>query len=180
MILQTLFVMVLAGLLVTTQPAGPGGVAPGVPRARQEACPPTPGQRTLDLVNAERERHGLPPLAADTVLARAARIHAEDMARGPFVSHTGSDGSDPSQRLDRVGYLWIWVGENIAAGQETADEMVPGWLRSPDHLANILSADAVSAGVAMARNPASEYVTYWVMVYAAADPPSAAVVRCHP
>jgi len=96
------------------------------------------------------------------------------------VSHTGSDGSDPSQRLDRVGYLWIWVGENIAAGQETADEVVPGWLRSPDHLANILSANAVSAGVAMARNPASEHVTFWVMVYAAADPPSAAVVRCHP
>lgn len=180
MIPQTLPLVVLAGFLGAAQPAGPGGAAPGVLRAHQEACPPTPGQRALDLVNAERARHGLPALSADTLLTRAAAIHAADMARGPFVSYTGSDGSDPSQRLDRVGYLWIWVGENIAAGQETAEEVVPGWLRSPNHLANILSADAVSAGVAMARNPATDYVTYWVMVYAAADPPSAAVVRCHP
>ena len=114
------------------------------------------------------------------MLARTARVHAEDMAGHGFVSHQGSDSSDPSQRLDRVGYLWIGVGENIAAGQETPEEVVPGWIRSQAHLANILSPDAVSAGVAMARSRGGEYGTYWVMVYAAADPPSAAVVTCHP
>jgi uncharacterized protein YkwD len=134
----------------------------------------------MDLVNEERARHGLPPLTADTLLVRAARRHAEDMAAHGFISHTGSDGSDPSQRLDSVGYLWIWVGENVAAGQETPDEVVPGWIRSPAHQANILSPDFVSAGVAVARNPAAEYVTYWAMVYAAADPPSTAVLPCHP
>jgi uncharacterized protein YkwD len=132
------------------------------------------------MVNAERAHRGLPALTADTVLARAARLHAEDMAEHGFVSHQGSDGSDPSQRLDRVGYSWTWVGENVAAGQESVDEVVAGWLRSPDHLANVASADAVSAGLAMARSSEGEFGTYWVMVYAAADPPSAAVVPCHP
>lgn len=146
----------------------------------QERCAPTAGQRTMDLVNAERARHGLAALTADTVLARAARIHAGDMARHGFVSHQGSDGSDPSQRLDRVGYPWIWVGENVAAGQETPDEVVPGWIRSQAHLANILSPEAVSAGVAVTRSSEGEFGTYWVMVYAAADPPSEAAVPCHP
>ena len=145
-----------------------------------DPCSPTAGQRSLDMVNEERRRHGLPALTADTMLARAARIHAEDMAGRQFVSHQGSDGSDPSQRLDRVGYPWIWVGENLAAGQEATDEVVFGWLRSRDHLANILSPEAVSAGLAMARSSEGEFGTYWVMVYAAADPASATVVPCHP
>lgn len=152
-----------------------GAVAPTA-----QPCSPTAGQRSLDMVNEERRRHDLPALTADTVLIRAARIHAEDMAGHRFVSHQGSDGSDPSQRLDRVGYAWIWVGENLAAGQESPDDVVAGWIRSEAHRANILSPDAVSAGLAMVRSSEGEYGTHWVMVYAAADPPSTAVVRCHP
>lgn len=173
---------VAACFVVAGAAPGPGAGSRGRATAppAQDSCPPTPGQRTLDLVNDERLRHGLPALTADTLLASAARLQAEDMAAHLFVSHQGSDGSDPSQRVDRVGYPWIWVGENVAAGQDTPEDVVPGWIRSEHHLANILSPDAVSAGVAVARNPAGEYVTYWVMVYAAADPPSAAIVRCHP
>ena len=156
------------------------GWSPGGTSAAQEPCPATPGQRTLDLVNEERRLLALPALEADTVLSRAARVHAEDMARRGTVSHQGSDGSDPSQRVTAVGYSWIWVGENIAAGQESPDEVVLGWLRSEGHRANILSPGAVSAGLAMARSSEGEFGTHWVMVYAAADPPSAAVVRCHP
>ncbi len=152
-----------------------GGVTPA-----QERCSPTAGGRTMDMVNAERARQDLAPLTADTMLIRAARIHAEDLARHQTVSHMGSDGSDPAQRLDRVGYPWIWVGENIAAGQESPDEVVLGWLRSQAHLANILSPEAVSAGLAMARSSEGEFGTYWVMVYAAADPASTVVMPCHP
>ena len=170
----------LAALAACTMVGAPAPPPTAAAATQGEPCAPTSGQRTLDLVNEERLRHGLPALTADTVLAKAARIHAVDMAEHGFVSHTGSDGSDPSQRLDRVGYPWIWVGENIAAGQETPDDVVPGWMRSEGHRANILSSDAVSAGVAMARSPSGEFGTYWVMVYAAADPPSAAVVPCHP
>jgi len=180
MIPQPVPALVLGALLAVAPTPHLPDQGPAWPQGRQEACSPTSGQRALDLVNAERARHGLPALTADTVLARAARVHAEDMARGSFVSHTGSDGSDPSQRVDGVGYPWIWVGENIAAGQEATDEVVLGWIRSRDHLANILSPDAVSAGLAMARSWEGEFGTYWVMVYAAADPPSAAVVACHP
>ncbi|MDP2957198.1 MAG: CAP domain-containing protein [Longimicrobiales bacterium] len=154
--------------------------SPGGTSAAQEHCPSTPGQRTLDLVNEERRLHALPALEADTMLSWAARLHAEDMARRGTVSHQGSDGSDPSQRVTAVGYSWIWVGENIAAGQSSPDEVVAGWRRSEAHRSNILGPDFTSAGVAHAESSVGEFGTYWVMVYAAADPPSAAVVRCHP
>ena len=143
-------------------------------------CPATPGRAVLDLVNAERARHSLPPLAPDTVLVRAARIHADDMARGDFVNHQGSDGSYAAERVEGVGYPWIWVGENIAAGQETPLEVVAGWIRSDGHRAVIHSPHAMSAGVALARSSAGAYGTYWVMVYAATDLPSPGVVECHP
>lgn len=145
----------------------------------QEACAPTSGQETLRLVNAHRADGGLAALTADTVLARVALLHAEDMAARERLGHDGSDGSDPAERVGRAGYAWIWVGENVAAGQETPEEVVSGWMRSPGHRSNILSEHAVSAGVAMARS-AGGYGTWWVMVYAAADPPSAAVTACHP
>jgi uncharacterized protein YkwD len=131
-------------------------------------------------VNEERRVHALPALTADTLLTMAARLQAEDMATHDFVNHQGSDGSDPSQRVTAVGYSWIWVGENIAAGQSSPDEVVAGWIRSEAHQANILGPDFTSAGVARAESSVGEWGTYWVMVYAAADPPSAAVVHCHP
>lgn len=146
----------------------------------QIACSPTAGQQALELVNRERARVGLQLVAADTLLTRAARIHAEDMAAHALLSDTGSDGSNPAQRLERVGYAWSWVGENVSAGEESVDEVVLGWLRSESHRANMLNPKATSAGLAMERFSEGEYGTRWVMVYAAADPPSATVVPCHP
>jgi uncharacterized protein YkwD len=143
-------------------------------------CPATPGQRTLDLVNAEREANGLRPLEPDTLLVRAARVHADDMARRGVVSHDGGDGSDPSQRVSATGYQWIWVGENLAAGQSRPEDVVGGWMCSDAHRHNILSPDFTSAGVAHAESSVGEWGTYWVMVYAASDPASTAVVPCHP
>lgn len=146
----------------------------------QDVCPATPGQGILALVNGERAAHGLPPYAADTLLARAAMIHAEDMARTGIVSHDGSDGSDPSERLDAVGYPWTWVGENVAAGQDDPVSVVAGWMRSEAHRNNVLHDSFTAAGVALVRSPAGRWGTFWVMVYGTARPPSAAVVRCHP
>lgn len=134
----------------------------------------------MALVNGERTGRGLSPFTADTLLAKAARMHAEDMARTGVVSHDGSDGSDPSERLDAVGYPWTWVGENVAAGQDDLLHVVAGWMRSEAHRNNILHAQFISAGVALVRSDAGGWGTFWVMVYGTAKPPSAAVVPCHP
>ena len=68
------------------------------------------------LTNQQRANYGLPPLAANAALAAAATAHSNDMANKNFFSHTGSDGSNPGQRISRAGYNWYTYGENIAAG----------------------------------------------------------------
>ena len=102
-----------------------------------------------------------PPLSLAPALTRAARVHSQDMITHDFFSHTGSDGSTPGQRVTRVGYRWRMVGENIASGSRTAQEVVAGWLASPHHCANIMTAGFRQMGVAFAVDRTSAQVIDW-------------------
>jgi len=63
------------------------------------------------------------PVTWNTKLADAARAHPDDMALHNFFSHTGSDGSNVSIRVDSQAYDWRAVGENLADGQRTSEEI---------------------------------------------------------
>ena len=102
-----------------------------------------------------------PPLSLASALTHAARVHSRDMAMHDFFSHTGSDGSTPGQRVTRAGYRWSMVGENIASGVETPDAAVSGWLASPHHCANIMTAGFRQMGVAFAVDTANPQVIAW-------------------
>jgi uncharacterized protein YkwD len=102
-----------------------------------------------------------PPLSLSMALTLAARAHSRDMAAHDLFSHAGSDGSSPGQRVTRAGYRWSMVGENIASGAGTPRQVVAGWLASPHHCANIMTAGFRQMGVAFAVNPASGEVIYW-------------------
>jgi len=102
-----------------------------------------------------------PPLSLAPALTRAARAHARDMALHAFFSHTGSDGSTPGERATRAGYRWRMVGENIASGVRTPRDAVAGWLASPDHCANIMTAGFRQMGVAFAVDPTNARVIDW-------------------
>jgi uncharacterized protein YkwD len=56
------------------------------------------------IMNEVRAAHGLPPLAYNETLARAAQVQANDCAARGSCSHTGSDGSTIKERILRVGY----------------------------------------------------------------------------
>jgi hypothetical protein len=57
-----------------------------------------------------------PPLAFNEKLITAARIHSQDMIDHDYQSHTGSDGSSFSDRINAAGYInWAGAGENIYA-----------------------------------------------------------------
>ena len=79
----------------------------------------------LTLVNRDREQSGLQPVRWDESAARAARRHAEDMARLGFTGHWGSDGSVPEQRYCEAGGEHM-VQENAACFFDgTARELDP-------------------------------------------------------
>ena len=102
-----------------------------------------------------------PPLSLASALTRAARAHTRDMTAHDFFSHEGSDGSTPGERATRAGYRWSMVGENIASGVRTPSDAVAGWLASPEHCANIMTAGFRQMGVAFAVDPTNAHVIDW-------------------
>ena len=103
------------------------------------------------------------PITWNAKLFDAAAGHALDMANKNYFAHNSLDGRTFSQRITAAGYTWTAAGENIAAGQGTVEQVMNGWLQSPNHCANIMSANFTEGAVACARNDASTYKTYWVM-----------------
>jgi uncharacterized protein YkwD len=102
---------------------------------------PDPGAAFAGLVAAHTEARagrGLGALRVDDRLMRAAQEHADDMARWRWMSHRGSDLSSPFRRMERAGYRYRRAAENVAAGQETLQELMSDWMRSPGHRRNIL------------------------------------------
>ena len=132
------------------------------------------GARVLELVNlaraTARQCGGKPFAAAPPVkwaerLAATGARHATDMAAHSYFSHDGRDGSKPADRATRAGYVWRAVGENIAAGQSTAEEVVQGWIGSPPHCANLMSEKFTEMGVAYAVNSQSTMGIYWAQLF---------------
>lgn len=60
------------------------------------------------------------------------------MARRGKMSHRGSDGSTPFDRITQVGYQYWAAAENVAYGFDRVDEVMAGWMRSAGHRRNIL------------------------------------------
>lgn len=111
----------------------------------------------LDLVNAHRAAAGCPALRADDQLVRAATLHAQDMVAQGYFSHTSLDGRTFGDRITAQGYARPG-GENIAAGQQSAQAVVDAWMSSEGHRANILSCDYTTMGLGRAGNT-------WVQVF---------------
>jgi uncharacterized protein YkwD len=108
--------------------------------------------------NRERAKETLEPLKLSDKLCKAAAVHARDMAAHPTLEHKGSDGSTMADRVKRQGYVFVKVGENIANGQKTVDEVMTTWMNSPGHRANIL-ADYTEMGAAHVKD--DDGVIYW-------------------
>jgi uncharacterized protein YkwD len=123
-------------------------------------------ERARDLVNAYRKEKGLRPLKLQPALTEAARAHARDLAKWDRISHFGSDGSNPWDRVRRAGYHARLAAENVGTGQVTIDEVMKGWQGSPGHNKNLLLPDAEHMGIALVQDPKTEFKTFWALVIA--------------
>lgn len=118
----------------------------------------------VNLTNQERAEFGCPALAISDQLTQAAQGHAEDMAATSTLSHTGSDGSSPWDRILATGYTYSAAAENVAAGYQTPESVVQGWMNSEGHRNNILNCDLTEIGVGYALSPTN--VPFWTQVFA--------------
>jgi uncharacterized protein YkwD len=130
--------------------------------------------RALQLVNEVRSRGTrcgersfgpVPPVRLSGTLAGVASGHATDMAAHNYFEHEDLAGHSPADRVRAVGYREKLVGENIAYGPKTADEVVQGWLDSPGHCENIMDPRFAEMGIAYAQGLAKRGL-YWVQLLA--------------
>ncbi len=119
----------------------------------------------LRLTNAERAYYGLPALTFNATLGTAAQLHAEDMAANSYLEHTGLNGSTPASRATNAGYDYLYIGENIAAGYQTPEEVVDAWMNSEGHRANILNSNYTEIGFGYAYQYNDYYGSYWVQLF---------------
>lgn len=119
----------------------------------------------VSLINEIRASEGLQPLRISDKLSEAAEEHSEDMAAENYFGHTGSDGSSLRERTSEQGYNGRYVGENIGAGHDTAEQIVTSWMHSDGHRANILNSKFNEIGVGFVSDPESQYTEYWTQVF---------------
>ena len=142
-----------------------------------------------DLINGERRKHGLSPLAWNDTLSSIARKHSQDMAVRKYFSHDTPEGHDFSYRYSQAGYscavhgqgnIYYTGAENIFQNNlydrvvfmdgvahyewntvgKIAESTVEGWMNSRGHRKNILTPYWKSEGIGVAISPDDKvYIT---------------------
>lgn len=120
-----------------------------------------------DLINQYRRDKGLKPLKLNAQLTEAAKEHSRDLAKWDRISHYGSDGSNPWDRVKRAGYKAKLAAENVGTGQVNFEEVLRGWKESAGHNKNLLLGDAQEMGLALVQDPKTEFKSFWTLVIGA-------------
>ncbi len=117
-----------------------------------------------DIINQYRKDNKLKPLKLNAELSEAAKAHSRDLAKWDRISHYGSDGSNPWDRVKRTGYKARLAAENVGTGQVDFGEVIKGWKDSPGHNKNLLLSDATDMGLALVQDPKTEFKSFWTLV----------------
>ncbi|RIW33329.1 hypothetical protein D3H55_11785 [Bacillus salacetis] len=120
-------------------------------------------QQVIDLTNKERKKNGLPALKPHAELSNVARIKSEDMVNKNYFSHTSPTYGSPFEMMENFGIEYSTAAENIAAGQETPQEVVQAWMDSPGHRKNIMNKSVTHIGVGIAEDGGMG--TYWTQMF---------------
>jgi len=113
----------------------------------------------FDLTNAERLRHGVAPLIWHEGIASLARAHSQDMGANNRLSHIGSSGLPFEERLFGAGIFHFNGAEHIASGQISPEEVVGGFMDSPEHRRNILDENLTHFGAGVWNSGGTLYWT---------------------
>jgi uncharacterized protein YkwD len=118
-------------------------------------------QAFLVLINNYRAQNNLPPLVASYMLTKASAWKSKDLGTNNYFAHDDLTRTWV-QRIRDCGYGFnTYLGENIAAGYTTAQQVFDGWKNSPGHNANMLGASYTSIGIGRYVVQGSTYGWYW-------------------
>lgn len=121
-------------------------------------------KEVLRLVNAERKKAGVADLEMDDIkLTDAAQVRAKEIVES--FSHTRPDGRKCGTAYFDQGGSKTYIGENIAAGYQSPEDVVNGWMNSEGHRWNILNKEYKKIGIGYYYQNQSEYRRFWVQMF---------------
>jgi uncharacterized protein YkwD len=164
---SSFWVRILIGNASGTAPAAGTPISPaplytpGGPRSCDYFLSTPYHAEVAALINGARRDAGLSALVVNSQLAAAAQTHSIDMACFGLLSHSGSDGSSPSQRVTEAGYVGFLEEIIYASGYpQTAFDW---WMNDQVHRDAILNPRARSLGVGYAYVETSLYGGYYTV-----------------
>ena len=121
--------------------------------------------RALELVNEARTSRGLHPLTLNPVLCQIADDYCCEMMEGGFFEHVNPyTGEGPGQRAINAGYVFLAIGENLAGGQSSPEQVMAEWMASTQgHRENVLAYQWQEIGIGVRTG--GEYGVYWVQEF---------------
>ena len=119
------------------------------------------GWEVLKIVNRHRIEQGSECLSVFDSLQQAATVRSVEIIT--LFEHRRPDGSDCFTVLDEYGIRRTGSGENIAAGQRSAREVMLGWMNSPGHRANILNEGYTHIGIGYTKG--GSYNHNWTQLF---------------
>lgn len=105
----------------------------------------------------------LKALVLDKQLNNVAQLKAEDMKKNNYFDHNSPTLGSPFDLMRSQGVSYRTAGENIAAGQQSAEAVMNSWMNSSGHRANILNGNYTKLGVGFVSG--GRYGTYWVQEF---------------
>lgn len=120
-------------------------------------------KQVAKIVNKERTKRNKGKVTLDKKLTKLANKRAKECAK--LFSHTRPNGEDCFSVLKENGVTYMTCGENIAAGQSTAKQVMNSWMHSAGHKKNILTKGFHKIGVGYYKKSGSPYKYYWVQIF---------------
>lgn len=118
-------------------------------------------RRVVELVNIERTKHGLKSLNYEISLREVAQVRAKEILT--TFSHTRPNGTDCFTVFSDACISYDALGENLAFGQTSPEEVMEGWMSSAGHRDNILNPYLKGIVTCVEKGPSGEL--YWVQLF---------------
>jgi uncharacterized protein YkwD len=162
----------VAAIATKSIPSAIAGPAPAINGSEELAtsasdyCTDSQETKFLRIINNYRADNGLSKLSLSRTLGAAAEHHSKDMARNNYFDHTLKGGIDWSVNITNHGYQASGtLGENIAAGNSSAETTFRQWKNSPGHNRNMLNPKYHAIGIGRAHKSDSRYGWYWTTTF---------------
>lgn len=108
--------------------------------------------QALALLNADRTKNGLVPLAYSAQLTKLAEDYAMDMINRQFFAHNNPEGLTPFDRMDQYDIVYRYAGENLALNDSVSAAQA-AFMNSPTHRANVLNPNFTEVGIGVKYAP---------------------------